>query len=89
MDSSSHQSIQGLVWRLGVGIHMQRNNNGLHSYFATDVSLYRNDSVNSLSESNLLGARVTENGIINTKLETFLKNAKFDQLDRGGAEYCG
>ena len=67
---------------------MQRNNNGFHSYFATDVSLYRNDSVNSLSESNLLGARVTENGIINTKLETFMKNAKFAQLDRGGAMDC-
>ena len=27
-------------------------------------------------------------GIINTKLETFLKNAKFAQLDRGGAKDC-
>jgi hypothetical protein len=81
--------VDGIEYYVRFTIHMQRNNNGLHSYFATDVSSYRNDSVNSLSESNLLGARVTENGIINTKLETFLKNAKFAQLDRGGTMDCG
>ena len=80
--------VDGIEYYVRFTVHMQRNNNGFHSYFATDVSLYRNDSVNSLSESNLLRARVTENGIINTKLETFMKNAKFAQLDRGGAKDC-
>ena len=58
----------GVEYYVRFTAHKQINNNVLHSYFATDVSLYRNDSVNSLSESDLLGARVTENGIIDTKL---------------------
>ena len=59
-----------------MAVNIQKNQNGVHSYFATDVSLYKTNSANSLSGSDLLGARVTEGGIVDTKLETFLNNAK-------------
>ena len=68
--------VDGLEYYVRFTVHIQKNNNGLHSYFATDVSLYKLNSANSLSVSNLLGARVTVCGIIDTKLETFLQNAK-------------
>lgn len=52
-------------------VNMQKNNDGVHSHFATDVNLYNTNSVSGLSYPDLLGARVTANGIIDTKLENF------------------
>ena len=52
---------------------MQKNNDGLHSYFATYINVYEKHTATSLSDSGLPGARLTDSGIVDTKLEFFLK----------------
>jgi hypothetical protein len=67
--------VDGVVYYVRFTVNIQKNNNGIHSYFATDINLYNENTAISLSESDLLGARVTNSGIVDTKLEKFFESA--------------
>jgi len=80
-------NVEGRIYYVRFTVNMQKNNNGVHSYFATDIDIYKTSSEVSLSDSNLLGARVTENGTVaDTKLEKFfnIANKSSKVVDENG-----
>ena len=63
--------------------------NQFHSTFISEIEVYENTAISPIKTPSTSLAMEGKSGIIDAKVETFLKNAKFAQLDRGGAKDCG
>ena len=68
-------NIDGKDYFVRFTVFMQPGDNGVHSYFVTEVDVY-NNTIQSASASNLLGTRLALNGITDTKLKHFFKKSR-------------